>query len=125
MSFRERLPRVLLIGMLVFLSSCAVTQTHFRDTLELARLKDGVYVGEDSVPLCNVKLAVTIKEGRISDIKILSHFVSYPLAERAYTIIPKRIIEKQSLDVDAVTGATISSNNIKKALQDALKKAQG
>lgn len=117
--------RLLLISMLILLSSCAISRAHFRDTLELARLKDGVYIGEDSVSLCNVKLSVTIKEGRISDIKILSHFVSYPLAERAYTIIPKRIIEKQSLDVDAVTGATISYNNIKKALQDALKKAQG
>jgi uncharacterized protein with FMN-binding domain len=92
--------------------------------LDVKRLKDGIYIGEDSSFMCSVKLRVTVENGVISDIKILSHFVTYPLAGRAYTQIPKRIIKEQSLDVDAVTAATVSTNNIKRAVLNALRKAQ-
>ncbi|MFN7170067.1 MAG: FMN-binding protein [Candidatus Omnitrophota bacterium] len=110
----------------IFLSSCAAHRTHFMDTLNLKGIKDGTYIGEDTVviPPCSVKLATTVKDGKIADIKILSHIVSYPLAGRAYDILPKRIIERQSLDVDAVTAATVSTNNIKRAVLKALEKAK-
>lgn len=123
---KYRLHRFLFIFFLILLSSCAVRHTHFMDTLDLRRLKDGTYIGQDTVviPPCSVKLAITVKYGKITDIKILSHFVSYPLAGRAYDIVPKRIIEKQSLDVDAVTAATVSTNNIKRAIFIALEEAK-
>jgi uncharacterized protein with FMN-binding domain len=92
--------------------------------LNLKRLKDGTYLGQDTALLCSVKLATTIKDDKITEIKILSHYVTYPLAGRAYDIIPKRIVAKQSLDVDAVTAATVSSNNIKRAVFNALKQAE-
>jgi len=38
--------------------------------------------------------------------------------------MPKRIVEKQTLDVDAISMATLSSNNVKKAVLDALGKAK-
>lgn len=94
------------------------------DTFDLRRIPDGTYLGQDTTPLCSVRLAATIQEGEITAIKILRHLVSYPLAGRAYDIIPKRIVQEQSLDVDAVTAATVSSNNIKRAVLDALKKAE-
>lgn len=111
---------------LLLLSSCAARHTHFMDTLNLKGIKDGTYIGKDSVaiPPCSVRLATTVEDAKITEIKILSHFVSYPLAGRAYDIIPKRIIEKQSLDVDAVTMATVSSNNIKSAVFKALEKGR-
>lgn len=76
------------------------------EQVDFKKIKDGIYIGRDALPLCSVRLSTTIKDSKITDIKILSHFVTYPLAGMAYDIIPKRIIEKQSLDVDAVTGAT-------------------
>lgn len=110
--------------LLIFLSSCAARHTHFMQALDLKSLKDGTYIGQDVIPLCRVKLATTIKNNKITEIKILSHFVTYPLAGRAYAQIPERIIKAQSLDVDAVTAATVSSNNIKRAVLDALEKAK-
>ena len=114
----------LLIFILVFLSSCATAHTQFMRNTDLKRLKDGTYKGDDTTFLCSVKLATTIKAGEISDIKILSHYVTYPLAGRAYAQIPERIIKAQTLDVDAVTAATVSTNNIKRAVLDALEKAK-
>lgn len=119
-----RLHRFLFIFMVILLSACAARHTHFMETLDLRGMQDGTYIGKDTTALCSVKLATTVKDGKISDIKILSHLVSYPLAGRAYDIIPKRIIEKQSLDVDAVTAATVSSNNIKRAVRNALTEAK-
>lgn len=120
MAREYRLYLSLAIIFVVFLSSCATARTHFMDSLNLNQLKDGLYIGQDTTPLCGVKLATTVREHKIDQIKILSHFVTYPLAGRAYDIIPKRIVQKQSLDVDAVTAATVSSNNIKKAVFNAL-----
>ena len=82
------------------------------------------YVGQHSNIMCAVKLAVTLKESRITDIVILHKYYTYPFAMPAYGTIPKRIIEQQSLDVDAVTMATVSSNSIKQAVFDALEKAR-
>lgn len=110
--------------MIALLSSCAARHTHFMEQLDVKTLKDGTYIGKDTTALCSVKLATTLKDGKITDIKILSHLATYPLAGRAYDIVPKRIVEQQSLDVDAVTAATVSSNNIKRAILDALNKAQ-
>lgn len=110
--------------MILIISSCAVHHTNFMQSINFKTLKDGIYIGQDLAVLCNVKLATTIKDGKITDIKILSHYVTYPLAGRAYDIIPKRIMERQSVDVDAVTAATVSSNNIKMAVFRALEKAK-
>lgn len=121
---KHRLHRFLFIFALLMLSSCAARHTHFMEDLDFTRVKDGTYTGSDTSLLCSVKLATTIKDGKISDIKILSHYVTYPLAGRAYDIIPKRIVEKQSLDVDAVTAATVSTNNIKRAVRNALTEAK-
>ena len=118
--------RIITILLLVFfLSSCAtIFKTHHMDSLVLAELVDGTYIGQHSHTLCGVKLVVTLKEGRISDIIILNKFYTYPFAMSAYGKIPRRIIEQQSLDVDAVTMATVSSNGIKQAVLDALEKAR-
>ena len=43
--------------------------------------------------------------------------------KKAELIIPGRIIEKQSTDVDAVSGATNSSHVIMNAVQKAIEKA--
>ncbi|MBD3379823.1 MAG: FMN-binding protein [Candidatus Omnitrophica bacterium] len=82
-------------------------------------LKDGTYEGEYSF----VKAEVTVEGGEVTGIKVLRHGgggekyaeMIYPLAEE--------MAEKGTTDVDAVTGATVSSENLKRAVKDALRKA--
>ena len=66
-------------------------------------------------------MRVTIKDGRIADIKIVSHLALK--GKKAEVPLVKRMIEKQSTKVDAVTGATNSSYTLMTAVQKAIDKA--
>lgn len=85
--------------------------------------RDGTYVGSDFTGIGRAKVQVTIKDGKILEVKTLSRLCSSWFGAKAYGLIEARIVQKQSPDVDAVTGATYSSNNIKNAVRDALRKA--
>jgi uncharacterized protein with FMN-binding domain len=86
--------------------------------------QDGVYAGEAEGFGGPISLEVTVEEGKITAIEILS-------AEKedgayfamAQDIIPD-IIEKQSADVDTISGATFSSTGIRDAARQALEKAE-
>ncbi|MCD7928917.1 MAG: FMN-binding protein [Clostridiales bacterium] len=70
-------------------------------------------------------MQVTIKDGKITAIQVLSHSgetASY--FSKAKTII-SRILKAQSPNVDTVSGATYSSTGIREAVKAALKKAAG
>ena len=47
------------------------------------------------------------------------------IGETAIKLLPTKIVDRQSLDIDKVTGATNSSNAILTAVGEALKKAGG
>ena len=82
-------------------------------------LKDGTYEGEHSF----VAVSVTVVNGRIADIRIIRHGGGgQKYADMVQPLIAQ-MLEKQSTDVDAVTGATTSSNNLKQAVKNALQKA--
>jgi uncharacterized protein with FMN-binding domain len=84
-------------------------------TPDISNKPDGVYRGEyNSV----VVLDVTVQNQYMTEIKIIEHKFS-PIGKQAEKII-ERIIKKQSLNVDAVTGATASSKAILKATENAL-----
>ncbi|MBN1353772.1 MAG: FMN-binding protein [Candidatus Omnitrophica bacterium] len=80
---------------------------------------DGVYEGEYSF----VKVQVTIKNGDISDIETLHHGGGGKKYADMITPLRDKIIERQSTEVDAITGATVSSRNFKNAVENALSKA--
>ena len=86
------------------------------------KLKDGKYQGNGTGFKGNVKAEVVVRGGKISSINILENVDDAPYFDKAKTLIPS-IISKQSLKVDSISGATYSSNGIKSAVRDALKKA--
>ena len=78
--------------------------------------RDGVFEGEYSF----IKVRVKVEEGRISDIQILEHGGGGEKYENMVEPLISSIIENQSTDVDSITGATVSSVNLKKAVENAL-----
>lgn len=88
---------------------------------DLSGKADGTYRGEYKLPKAPVKvtLDVRIQNTKITGIDIVKH-ISSPIGKKAEKITD-RIIEKQSLQVDTITGATGSSKAILKAVEDALK----
>jgi uncharacterized protein with FMN-binding domain len=81
---------------------------------------DGLYRGNYVLSGTPVKvvLDVTIQNKNIVAINIVEHFCS-PIGKKAEKITD-RIIEQQSLNVDAISGATGSSKAILKAVENAL-----
>ena len=85
---------------------------------------DGVYTGSGSGFGGDVKVEVTVQDGKIASIKVLSHKDGSSYMSKAKSVI-NRIISKQTTNVDTVSGATFSSQGIIKAVRNALRKASG
>ena len=85
-------------------------------------LKDGEYFGSANGYGGNLTVKVIIKNGKISGIEVVSQNETPEYFNRAYAVINK-ILSSGSVNVDSVTGATVSSNAIKMAVADALHKA--
>jgi uncharacterized protein with FMN-binding domain len=85
----------------------------------VASVTDGSYEGKSFILPVSVRVRATVSGGRISSVELLKHFNGQ--GKTAEAIIP-RIIEKQSLGVDVIAGATYSSLAILKAMEDALSK---
>jgi uncharacterized protein with FMN-binding domain len=86
------------------------------------KFADGVYTGVGIGYTGEVHVAVTILNGALSRIEVTKHQEDEPYMGDAMALIPL-IIQRQSVQVDTVTGATYSSRGIINAVKDALKKA--
>lgn len=67
-----------------------------------------------------VKVKVTMDGDKIAKIEVLSHNETAGLSDPAFNQIPEAIIAAQSTSVDAVTGATKTSEALIAAVNDAL-----
>ena len=87
-------------------------------------LKDGRYVGEETT-WPGMKVEVTVVGGRIQEIRVLEDLSSPEFSEDGVADeLAKQIVAQGSLDIDGISGATLSSNNLKKAIKAALEKAR-
>ena len=85
--------------------------------LNMANITDGIYVGEYSITPVYVEVEVSVTEHKITNIKIIEH--ENGLGGKAEKIVDN-VISRQSLEVGAVSGATVSSKCIIKAIENAL-----
>ena len=85
--------------------------------INLTQIEDGKYIGRYEVFPVAVEVEVAILDHKISKIKIIEH--ENGQGGPAEVIIDN-VIEKQSLEVDVIAGATYSSKVILKAIEDAL-----
>lgn len=86
--------------------------------VDLSEIEDGSYEGKYKAFPISVQVNVNIKSHVIDDIIILKHINGQGSAAEKIT---ENILKSQSLEVDAVSGATYSSKVIVKAVEDALK----
>lgn len=91
---------------------------------ESGKYADGTYEGSGSgFRGATTKVSVTVENGYITDIMTISYGDDAPYYKRAFSSVTQDIIDSQSTDVDAVSGATYSSNGIMDAVADALENA--
>ena len=86
------------------------------DTPDEAVVLTGVGQGRNGP----VEVEITATADRIYGIRVLNHQESDGIGTEAARLLPGKIYESQSLLVDSISGATISSDAIKEAIANAL-----
>lgn len=88
------------------------------------KLKDGTYTGVADAYGPGLTVSVSVKDNEVTEIIVVSHNEDKPkIYERALSTIPGLIISSQSLEVEAVAGATFTSVGIMNAVNNALAQA--
>jgi uncharacterized protein with FMN-binding domain len=87
--------------------------------LSAKNLGDGQYVGHHEQGRWSNQVTVTVKSGRITEIKLEKDvtFVQPDLSKYIF----ERVIESQTTDIDIVAGATVTSKAYLQAIAAALK----
>jgi uncharacterized protein with FMN-binding domain len=124
--------RMVLLAVLIFVVGAAIAAIAIKSQLErnleqlvnttitdidISKLNDGVYDGSYSTFPVSARVRVIIKDHRITAIELLEHNNGLGSAAE---VIPDRVVEAQTLDIDSVSGATYSSRVILKAIENAL-----
>ncbi|NLN47837.1 MAG: 4Fe-4S binding protein [Clostridiales bacterium] len=98
------------------------TNSSMVSNISVANLKNGVYRGEAKGFAARIITEVKIENG-IKEIKIIDHHESKGWYDEVFLKLPKEIIKKQKLEVDAISGATKTSKGLIRSIENALKKA--
>jgi len=89
--------------------------------VDFSGVKDGTYEGIQDGKLVMAKVQVSMKDSRMTDLKLLEH--KHGPFHGADAIVPE-VLKAQSLKVDAISGSTASSKVILKAVESALLKGR-
>ena len=81
---------------------------------------DGSYRGSGEGVYGEIKVEVVVENSDVKEITVVSHDDTTDIAEPAFEELEQQIIESQELDVDTVSGATMSSEGFLEAVADAL-----
>ena len=83
-------------------------------------LTDGIYTGSADAFRGDVEVQVTVEKQKVTDISILSYCDTEEYFFKAAPAVIEQMKAEQSLNVDAVSGATYSSNGVIHAVANAL-----
>ena len=85
-----------------------------------ATYEDGTHEGTAEGFGGPITVEVEVTDGAIADVKVLEHTETEGISDPAIDQTPADIVDKNSTDVDAVSGATYTSDAIKEAVDNAL-----
>lgn len=86
--------------------------------------KAGTYEGMGQGHHGLIKVEITTDEYEIKEINIIDQQEVPVVSDIVYETIPPEVIKKNSVEVDVVAGATLTSNGLLDAIKDALNKAK-
>ena len=101
--------------------------------IDFSRLSDGTYTGEytgEKSSMRDVALEVTVQEGKVTGLVILRGALDEegnPAELKSGATAQEYLqsaLDAQSLQIDAISGATLTSKTLLKALENALVQAQ-
>lgn len=110
---------LLLSALMVFsIIGCGKTQKSGKGAF-----KPGTYTGEGEGIHGKIQVEVTVDENKITAVKVLKHDETPGVSDLALKKIPEDIVKYQSIGVDTIAGATVSSKGVLEAVKKALEKA--
>ena len=90
-----------------------------KSPVDVSLVKDGTYKGKSYTDLVKVDLEIKVQQGQIKEIEVVKHECGK--GKKAEAILDK-VIQRNSPEVDSVSGATLSSEVIKDAIREGLRK---
>ena len=108
------------IAALSIMSGCAPTAAK---SGEAAKMAPGTYSASAEGLFGPYTIEVDVSESAILDVRVVTTHESLYLGQRAQNTIAENVVKHQSLEVDSISGATLSTTSMKSALRDALTQA--
>lgn len=96
-----------------------------KETADTIAFTPGKYTGTAEGHNGTLEVEVEFSQDAILAINIVSSEETEHLTKLVFENIPAQVIKEQSLTVDSITGATVSSAALKSAIADAVTKADG
>lgn len=87
------------------------------------KYKAGTYTATAKGMKSDIKVEVTFSEDKIEAINVIEHDETPRIGEFVVNTLPEIIVENQSLNVDSMSSATVTSMAIKNAVADCVKQA--
>lgn len=81
----------------------------------------GIGISTNGISDLPIVVRVTAKDGKINNIETLQQKESPSLGGKAIPVLTKQMIKENKVDVDTVSGASVTSHAFKEAVTDALK----
>ena len=110
------------LSLMLCLGGCSGSSASASGSAE-SKFKAGTYTGSAAGKNGDVKVEVTLSSDKITDVKVTEHQETEGISDPAIEQVPAAIVEAQSLKVDTVSGATITSQAIIDAASAALTSA--
>lgn len=83
----------------------------------------GIYKGVGEGMHGDVIVETEFSASRLIAVRVVKHEDTPGLSDAAIKMIPAAVLEAQNTEVDAVSGATVTSGGIKEAIQSAISQA--
>ena len=112
---------LLIIGAIIITSGLKDGKTVVLDGIDLSQIPNGSYSGTYKHGRWTNTVTVHVENGRITAIDIVKDVAGAGITNCSDEIL-HRVLEAQSTQVDAVSGATVTSKAYLKAIEDALQK---
>lgn len=119
---------LMLSALLLVSAGCSGNGSESPDTPENSGTKAmtaGAYTVDVKGYKDGMKVKVTLDETRITAVEILEHQETAGVSDAALEQMPVRIVEKQSVSVDTISGATKTSEGVLEAVRSAIQTAGG
>lgn len=106
-------------------TSTTAAETTSMNVPELTALKDGTYTSSAKGMDGEITAETLVKDGKIAEINYTSQDETAGVGEKALKLMADSIVQNQSLAVDSVSGATITSAAVRTLVADAITQAGG